>query len=125
MERFGDFVDIAEMTQILGQYNMAETVANRSIYHDSHNEYLNLIANYGVVATILLYFGIVTSPRLLNASLNNNGIFIMFVFLVIAILCVSLWRDILSKRWIWITLAILISSANQFEKETNFTKTEA
>jgi hypothetical protein len=125
VERFGEFVDIAEMTQILGQYNMAETVTTRSIYHDSHNEYLNLITNFGVVTTILLYFGIVTSPRLVNFSLNNRGIFIMLVFLVIAILCVSLWRDILSKRWIWITLAILVSSANQFEKETNFAKNEA
>ena len=119
VERFGEFTDIAEMTKILGQYNMAETVTARSIYHDAHNEYLNLITNYGVVATILLYFGIVTSPRLLNSSLNNNGIFIILVFLIVAILCVSLWRDILSKRWIWITLAIIISSANQFEKETN------
>ena len=120
VESFGEFVDIAEMTQILGQYNMAETVTARSIYHDSHNEYLNLITNFGVIATMLLYFGIFTSPRLLNSSVSNKGIFIMLVFLIIAILCVSLWRDILSKRWIWITLAIIISSANQFEKEANF-----
>ena len=107
-EMFPMFVDVGKISDILLQYNMMWSLDGRLNYRDAHNEYLNLTANFGVIAALLLYLGIMTTPSLIEAGSYKKTILITVVFFLLALLLVSLWRDILSKRWVWITLGIMI-----------------
>lgn len=111
------FVDVGKIYDILLQYNMQWTLDGRLHYRDAHNEYLNLTANFGVIAALLLYLGIMTTPSLIKVGSCKKTILITVVFFLLALLLVSLWRDILSKRWVWITLGIMIGFIRGSDKQ--------
>jgi hypothetical protein len=117
-EMFATFADKETISDILRQYNMLGILEGRIYYRDSHNEYLNLTATFGVIAALLLYLGITTTPSLIRAGSYKKSILTMTIFFLVALLLVSLWRDILSKRWIWVTLGIMISFDGGSDKET-------
>ena len=116
-EMFPLFVDVGKISDILLQYNMLWSLDGRSHYRDAHNEYLNLTANFGVITALLLYLGIMTTPSLIKAGSYKKTILIMVVFFLLALLMVSLWRDILSKRWVWVTLGMMIGFIGERDKQ--------
>lgn len=92
---------------VLQQYGQENLVALFSTYMDAHNEYLNIGALFGVPAMISVYLFWFNAPGTIDRKPAFEKRIILFY--VAAIFIVSLWDDILSKRWIWISLGILLS----------------
>jgi hypothetical protein len=92
---------------VLQQYEQENLFEIFSRYMDAHNEYLNIGAIFGVPAMIAMYLFWFKVPGLLSGKCSFEKRIILFY--VAAIFIVSLWDDILSKRWIWISLGILLS----------------
>ncbi len=92
---------------VLQQYKQENLVGMFSRYMDAHNEYLNIGALFGVPAMISMYLFWFKSPSAIDGRYPFEKR--MILFFVTAIFIVSLWDDILSKRWIWISLGILLS----------------
>jgi len=99
---------------ILAQYKQEFLTNTFVTYMDAHNEYLNLAAGFGVPAMLGCYsFWLYTARRAFG---RREGA--LLVFYVASLLLVSLWDDIMSKRWIWIGLAILVQKSGERPRET-------
>ena len=85
--------------EILRQYNAEHLLDGFCRFMDPHNEYLNLLSFYGVGAVVLATMFFWCYARELHCPLA------VFVLLALAFCC--LWDDLLSKRWIWLTLACI------------------
>lgn len=94
--------------EVLSQYKWESLVSTYTTYMDAHNEYLNIGAIFGFPAVVLMFLF-----WLNNAFSYKDKRFYgsLILFYTVSILIVSLWDDILSKRWIWIALGILVSHA--------------
>ncbi|MCK5802166.1 MAG: O-antigen ligase family protein [Lentisphaeria bacterium] len=96
------FADWDTTHAILSQYKQEFLAKSFTTYMDAHNEYLNIGASFGLPAVALAYgFWVATARDLFRRGCE------LALFLVVGLLLVSLWDDILSKRWIWICLALL------------------
>ncbi len=87
----------------LEQYNAMASYTDFITFMDPHNEFLNQLVLFGLPAALLLLLFWLSLP---NASPHPAA---MACF-VIALLCCCLWDDILSKRVIWVTAALLCPS---------------
>jgi len=98
-ELYPQCVDAQSAEQTLKFYNSEKDLGSFCAYMDPHCEYLNLATLFGVLEMLFLVFYLVFLSR--RSSLG--------VFWCSAILGCMLWDDMLSKRWIWIGLAIIIA----------------
>ncbi len=90
--------------RILAQYKQEFLTESFVTYMDAHNEYLNLATVFGVPAMLACYGfwgGLARQAGWRRAAAP-------LLFYIFALFLVSLWDDIMSKRWIWIGLAILV-----------------
>ena len=92
---------------VLQQYKQENLTGMFCRYMDAHNEYFNIGSLFGVPAMISMYLFWFKSPSSIDSRCQFEKR--MILFFVTAIFIVSLWDDILSKRWIWISLGILLS----------------
>jgi hypothetical protein len=109
-QRYPEAVDPDLTRRVLAEYHMEPLTPSFLVYMDAHNDYLNLATAFGLPAVAALYafFG------LLARTVRRSGaalVMPLLTFLVLAVCMASLWDDLLSKRWIWVTLGILAASA--------------
>ena len=92
--------DVNTIRHTLSQYNALQNLEMFSTFVDPHNEYLNLAAFYGVpaMAAIVAFFTIF-------AIRHRHSRYTTYFLLAFAFAC--LWDDLLSKRWICLTIAFL------------------
>ena len=103
-----------EIYSILSQYNLPQLTSTFTRYMDAHNEFLNIGASFGVIAVGLLYLFIFKTKQMIKTNLSQKQILIFFIA---TLFMVSFWDDILSKRWIWISLGIILSQLRLLEKK--------
>lgn len=102
-----------ELTRgILAQYHKADWTPFFVKYLDSHNEYLNIGASFGYVAVALVYGFFYKTKNYVTSKISIKNI---LFFYIVGIFMVSLWDDILSKRWIWISLALILSQIKSYQ----------
>lgn len=105
-EVYPGLADREEALSILSQYKEESLLDIFCTYMDPHNEYLRLAASFGVPAAILFYiFWMLMPSRLRQGTLARQ----VLAYYVASLLMVSLWDDILSKRWIWCAAGIILS----------------
>ena len=103
-------VDAQTAHAILAQYRMEHLVGTFLTYMDAHNEYLNLAAHFGLPA-MASCFAFLVSLAWRPGHANGTPVARMLPFLIAAIAAACLWDDLLSKRWIWITLGLMSAQA--------------
>lgn len=96
--------DREKITAIMEQYRSPHWVEPFCTYMDPHNEYLNLAALFGVPAMLCCF-------AFWLAHLKSKQRIIMLF--IPAVLFCCLWDDLFSKRWLWMTLAILLMNIRQ------------
>ena len=101
-----------EIYSILSQYNLPQLTSTFTRYMDAHNEFLNIGASFGVIAVGVLYLFIFKTKQMIKTKLLQKQI---LVFFIAVLFMVSFWDDILSKRWIWISLGIILSQLRLLE----------
>lgn len=107
VENYPLLADHDLIMSVLQQYRQENLSGIFSRYMDAHNEYLNIGALFGVPAMLSMYLFWFKAPSSTNSRFSFEKRIILFY--VASIFIVSLWDDILSKRWIWISLGILLS----------------
>ena len=86
---------------ILEEYNAMEVYEGYCNFMDPHNEYLNTLSLFGLAGLLAaLWFFL----RLGLAKQENQWLLCCYL---IALLCCCLWDDLLSKRALWATLALV------------------
>ncbi len=103
MEEYPKFVDKIQAKSILERYNAMASYENFITFLDAHNEFLNQLVLFGVIPLLILLLFLL---REANGKKGNNILFIT------ALLCCCLWGDLLSKRPVWIALAIMSNFGN-------------
>ncbi len=96
-EEYPKFADHALAESVLQRYNAMPSYENFITFMDAHNEFLNQMALFGIVPLLLLLAFILSKTRHANTSA---------ILFIAALLCCCLWDDLLSKRHVWIALAI-------------------
>jgi hypothetical protein len=92
--------------RVLAEYHMEHLTPSFLAYMDAHNEYLNLATAFGVPALGAL------GAFLWLLTRGAHGLTAhLLVAAVLGICLASLWDDLLSKRWIWVTLGLLAATA--------------
>ncbi len=97
--QYPQHADRKKITAIMGQYHSPHWVEPFCTYMDPHHEYLNLTSLFGVPAMLCCF------AFWLGHLKRKQRILLLFIP---AVLCCCLWDDLLSKRWLWMTLAILL-----------------
>ncbi len=100
-QEYKDYANADSVKKTLEQYNAMASYENFITYMDPHNEYLNQLVLFGPIALILLL--------LFWLFLAKYSPYPAAICVVIAILACCLWDDLLSKRCIWVTGALLTS----------------
>ena len=108
--------DVNSIRKTLEQYGTTKNLEMYATFIDPHNEYLNLAAFYGIPATLL-----VIAAFIALAWNQRKAIYAGAFIAALAVAC--LWDDLLSKRWICITLAIL--TQRQDDTDDQAVKTNA
>lgn len=108
IELYPTFASPDQMREILESYRLTRLSEAFSTYHDAHNEFLNLATSFGMPAMALCFAFWVCSAR---ARGLRTGHAVLLRYFVAGVLMISVWDDILSKRWIWVTLGILFTNA--------------
>jgi hypothetical protein len=80
---------------------------------DAHNEYLSTGTAFGLPALVALV-GFWVSRAVTGFRRHRDE---LVLFFVVGLLCCCLWDDLASKRWIWLTLALLAGSARRETEE--------
>jgi hypothetical protein len=81
---------------------------------DSHNEYLNTGTAFGIPAlAALVAFWISQAVHGLRKHRNE-----LLLFFVAGLLACCFWDDLGSKRWIWVTLGLLVAAGESDEEAT-------
>jgi len=111
-QAYPQLVNHEEIYSILSQYNLTQLTSTFTRYMDAHNEFLNICASFGVIAVGVLYLFIFKTKQMIKTKLLQKQI---LVFFISALFMVSFWDDILSKRWIWICLGIILSQLRLLE----------
>ena len=97
-ELYPSYVKPDDVRATLEAFNAMPSYGNFIAFMDPHNEYLNLLALFGLPATLAcLAFWIQRACRLNRTAL----------FFGVAVLCCCLWDDLLSKRFIWVAAALV------------------
>ena len=97
-EEYPKFADHDLAKSVLERYNAMPSYENFITFMDAHNEYLNQMVLFGTVPFIILLAFLVRQAR--NADLFG-------LLFMTALLCCCLWDDLLSKRPVWLALAIM------------------
>ncbi len=108
-QRYPQFADREKITIIMEQYHSPHWVEPFCTYMDPHHEYLNLASLFGIPAMLCCF------AFWLWHLQGKRPVLLLFIPTV---LVCCLWDDLLSKRWLWITLAI-ISTRTILETEEN------
>lgn len=104
-------IDQERTRRILAAYRMEHLSGSFAAYMDAHNEYLGTAASFGVPAVLLVYGFLLALA--LRMRRNGGAVADLAAFFLAALLIVSLWDDILSKRWTWVVLGLLAAQARQ------------
>ncbi|MBR6373409.1 MAG: hypothetical protein IKS20_09530 [Victivallales bacterium] len=109
-ELYPQYVNVQSAAETLKYYNSEKDLGGFCTYMDPHCEYLNLATLFGVPAMLLVLFYLVYVPR-------RNLLGMLWIG---GIMGSMLWDDVLSKRWIWIGIAIIviINECKRSENET-------
>lgn len=108
-ERYPAAVDPALTRRVLHAYGMQDLIPSFLAYMDAHNEYLNLTTAFGLPAVLLAgAFLAALARRIAQTSPGTPGSLAAFLTVALAMAC--LWDDLLSKRWVWVTLGILAAA---------------
>lgn len=102
-------VDIEHIQAVLAQYEKVALAESFSTYMDAHNEYLSTGTAFGLPALAAL-LGFWISRALVGFRRHRDE---LVLFFVVGLLGCCLWDDLASKRWIWLTLALLAGSARR------------
>ena len=97
-QEYPKFADKALTRSVLERYNAMPSYENFISFMDAHNEFLNQIVLFGLIPLLTLL------SFLLKQARGHTAI-----LFITALLCCCLWDDLLSKRPIWIALALLQS----------------
>ena len=106
VETYPQFVDLESTRAILAQYRNEFLTGTFTTYMDAHSEYLNLATAFGVVATACCFAFWGTTVGMLRRQGRQWD---MLVFYVLGVLLACMWDDLLSKRWVWVTLGLLVN----------------
>lgn len=109
-ELYPKYVNVQSAAETLKFYNSEKDLGSFCAYMDPHCEYLNLATLFGVPAMLLMLFYLVYVPR-------RN---LLALFWIGAVMGCMLWDDVLSKRWIWIGIAIVVA-INEYKGSENET----
>ena len=98
-QNYKNYANADSVKKTLEQYNAMASYENFLTYMDPHNEYLNQLVLFGpFTLTLLLLFWL---------YLAKESPYPAAICFVVAILACCLWDDLLSKRCIWVTGALL------------------
>jgi len=106
--------DPEQIRAVLAQYNQAFLTESFCTYMDAHNEYLNTGVAFGLPAVLALVAFWVSQAVVGFRRYRDD----LLLFFVVALLGCCLWDDLVSKRWIWVTLALLVGSARREAEAT-------
>jgi len=109
VERYPDLVDRGLAVTVLAEYHMDELLPSFIAYMDAHCEYLNLATAFGLPALAALAAFLAMLARRAGASSLEPGRLLLFFVAGLCMAC--LWDDLLSKRWIWLTLGLLAAAS--------------
>ena len=101
-QRYPDYADRAKITRIMDEYHSPHCVEPYCTYMDPHNEYLNLTALFGLPAAVCCFAFWISQKKKARWGLS--------LFLLAMLFC-CLWDDLLSKRWLWVALAVMVLNA--------------
>lgn len=107
---YPDYVDRTSAERTLKCYNSADSLDSFCAYMDPHCEYLNLALLFGWGAVVLVVC-------FLNRVAYGGRNVRLGVFFVLGVLFCMLWDDILSKRWLWVSLGLLASTETVNDKK--------
>lgn len=109
-KQYADFTNKEKAEQTLKYYNASKDLDNFVAFMEPHNEYLRLLVIFGLPATLAM-MGFWTS------LIKTKHPKAMAGFAVAVLIC-CLWDDLLSKRWIWITGAMILSCQQNWTAKT-------
>ena len=101
--QYPSFTNHDSTRQTLAHYNALPDFDSFVTFMDPHNEYLHLVILFGLPATLAMF----AFWLLAAASPPNRQTAGLVASFTAALLFCCLWDDLLSKRWIWITAALL------------------
>jgi hypothetical protein len=105
-QRYQQVVDPHLVQRVLAEYRMEHLAGSFLTYMDAHNEYLNLATAFGVPSLGLLIAFLASLAG--DLSRRGGGVpATLALFLLVAVALACLWDDLLSKRWLWVTLGLL------------------
>jgi len=102
-------VDVEHIQAVLAQYEQTALTESFTGYMDAHNEFLSTGTAFGLPALAAL-LGFWISRAVVGFRRHRDE---LVLFFVVGLLCCCLWDDLASKRWIWLTLALLAGSARR------------
>ncbi|NLF18373.1 MAG: hypothetical protein GX595_14145 [Lentisphaerae bacterium] len=109
-ERYPAAVDPAMAERVLREYRMSDALLPSFLeYMDAHNEYLNQAAAFGLPALLCLAAFLIGLA--VTAARRQGPLGPLLAFYVAGLAFACLWDDLLSKRWIWVTLGLLAAAA--------------
>lgn len=111
-ELYPKHADRAEILDVLHHFHAEEFLDTYATFMDPHNEFLNQVSLFGLPAlfALLLFLGALAWQAVRKEPRNLP----LFLFLL-ALLCSCYWDDILSKRFIWIIMALLAAQTSQIQ----------
>ncbi|OGV63265.1 MAG: hypothetical protein A3K19_12900 [Lentisphaerae bacterium RIFOXYB12_FULL_65_16] len=113
---YPQLVNVEGARAILAQYKSEFCMPAFTTYMDAHNEYLNLATAFGVPAMAACYAFWIAAAGAVPRRNRWHGLLCLFVA---AVCLASLWDDLLSKRWIWASLGILVGQADRAAAATD------
>lgn len=114
-EAYPQLADRDKIEYVMQQYNSPHWVQPFCSFMDPHQEYLNLASLFGLPALLAMLCFWLRLSRQKNEYLR---------FFCLALLLCCFWDDLLSKRWLWVTAALLYSRENKHEETGMDTKAE-
>ncbi len=108
-QRYPDFADRDKIASIMAEYQSLHCVEPYCSFMDPHNEYLNLATLFGLPAAICCF-----AFWLQSGQPSREG---LLLFLLALLFC-CLWDDLLSKRWLWVSLALMARNAQPENKSS-------
>lgn len=107
-------VDPEHVQAVLAQYEQTALAESFSGYMDAHNEFLSSGTAFGLPALAAL-LGFWISRAAVAVRRHRDE---LVLFFVVGLLCCCMWDDLASKRWIWLSLALLVGSARRDAEAT-------
>ena len=111
-QHYPEAVDPGLTRRVLAEYHMEQLTASFLAYMDAHNDYLNLATTFGIPAVGALYAFLWLLARTARCAAGGLAADLL-AGAVLALFLASLWDDLLSKRWIWVTVGLLAAAARE------------